>query len=393
MAQSEEKLSAFNIFKVYEYSGIFDEVRFRRSVETLVQRHESLRTVFFISESGLQQRILPGSESELVTLTSGSLEVEIQNQLHEHQQKLFDLEHGPVFSVRVIRVSEERHIISICVPHICVDRWSWNILIRDLNTLYFSSEQATVGSIDKLRFQYKDFAAYQNTLLATSHDRNLLSNYWRNKLADCHPMRLAYDFYEKPTALLGDRYEFVVEGELLDQIKKGCAYLNVSPYVLVLAVIKLVLYKWTNEKDIIIGSPFAGRQLLESKDQIGIFMHTLPLRNVVREELTFSEWVAAVKETFLGAFEHQFYPYEQIMDDLGLVSHNGGDPLVEAGLTWLNTNEQVIDEITEVKVVELLTESELVRHHLWFYVLELSGNMEFSIQYNDQYKCKKSGQD
>ena len=351
--QLEPGSSFYNIPLALRLSGPLNVQALERSVNEIIRRHETLRTSFHAVKQPGQPGQHWGAPAQFISdaapmtlpiidisyLTAWEREVEAERQASEEARRPFDLTAGPLIRVVLLRLDQNSHALLIAMHHIISDGWSVGILLSEMTALYraFSSEHRqdlqdfsgfnSIGPhpekscqsclLPELPIQYADFAIWQRRWLSGERlDRQL--DYWKRQLEGVpSALDLPTDRpYPPVRTFRGAKYHFLISEALLEKIKAMNRSHGVTLFMTLLAAFKTLLYRYTGQSDIVIGSPIAGRNLREVENLIGFFVNTLALRSDTGGAPRFSDLLGRVRETALGAYAHQDLPFEKLVEEL-----------------------------------------------------------------------------
>lgn len=301
-----------------------DTVAFEKAMNTLVMRHESLRTTFPEIEGEPKQKINAfekcGFELEHIDLRGEKYADERSRELARAEAMTpFNLEDGPLIRSKLLQVGDNKYVWLLTLHHIISDGWSMGVLVDELMTLYKAYTQGDANPLPPLRIQYKDYAAWQNNELE-SEGLNKQRQYWLEMLSgDLPVLELPTDFNRPAVKTYnGNSVSFSVEKETGKALQSLAQKHGASVFMVLLAAVNTLLYKYSGQKDIIIGSPIAGRNHSELENQIGFYLNTLALRNQLSGEYSFDDLLKQIKANTLNAFENQQYPFDRLVEDLNL---------------------------------------------------------------------------
>jgi hypothetical protein len=325
----------------FRIDGELDPQAFERTFQALVERHEILRTCFQTVADGPRQKILPAGQSgftvERIDL-AGTSDTQAEIRSLEIRELLapMDVAAGPLFRVKLVKLSEHQHICICTMHHIVSDGWSAEVLLDDFARLYQSFTRGGTPP-EPLGFQFKDYAAWLNRLLAGPEGARMKA-YWLAKLGGELP---ALDF---PSDLESGDSSMRVWKTWNFQLGSGEAAgletlakrHGATLFMVLLAAIKTLLYRKSGQEDIVVGSPFAGRVRRELEWQVGPYLNVLPLRDAIRGSGRFDALLAQVRQTTLEAFANQLYPVDWLLGDLGVKRVAGRNPLYDASFTLHN---------------------------------------------------------
>jgi hypothetical protein len=242
----------------------------------------------------------------------------------------FDLQYGPLLRVTLIQLAEEEYNFVLSMHHIVSDGWSVEVLVRELFTLYQSFSKNEKNPLRPLRVHYKDFAAWQNSQLK-GEVLEELENYWLHQFSD-EPSSLVLpaDFSDTNQVFLnGAIMEFEIDEALTSKLNELAQRNEASLFMVLMAMVKVLLTRYTGQQDIIVGTPAATRNHPELESQVGLYINVLPVRTRLKaEEDTFKTLLSKVKQNLLGAIEHDLYPYDLLIEKLGLAKQVSRFPLI-----------------------------------------------------------------
>ncbi|WP_175693243.1 non-ribosomal peptide synthetase [Burkholderia ambifaria] len=320
--------STYNMAGALQLDGAVDTTRLVRAFDTLVDRHESLRTVFAMIEGDLRQRILTreasGFRVEQVDLADDAGPQAIDALIRAESEQPFDLATGPLFRVKLVRLSPERHLLLLNMHHVISDAWSIRVLTDDLHALYAGRD------LPPLSIQYRDYAAWHNASLAGARAAAHRA-YWLEQLAPPLPrLQLASDYPrpERP-GHAGQTLEVELAGPQVEGLAKLARAHHTSLYAVLLASFCVLMHRYTGREDIVIGSVSAGRDSEQLESQIGVFLNTVVLRVPVRQSATVEEVIDGVAKASTQALEHASYPFDVLLEDLRIRTPAGHFPIFD----------------------------------------------------------------
>ncbi|HLL82283.1 MAG TPA: condensation domain-containing protein, partial [Longimicrobium sp.] len=297
-------------------AGPLDVHALELSLNEIVRRHEVLRTRFAESE-GVPVQVIGAAEGvrlEAEELAGG--EAELGRRRAEEIARPFDLAVEIPLRARLWRMAEDEHVLLVCVHHIATDGWSVGILFRELSALYAAFAAGRPSPLQEPRVQYADYAVWQRSHLSRQRMDGQRA-YWRARLEGAAALELPTD---RPRPALqgfrGGAVPFRLPNEVADGLRALARAERCTPFAVLLAAWNAMLARYTGQDDIVVGSPIAGRTRPELEGVAGFFVNTLALRTDLGGDPTFRELLARVKETTLGAYQHQELPFEQLVEEL-----------------------------------------------------------------------------
>ena len=312
---------SYNVPFAARIQGTIEVEVLRRSLQAVGRRHESLRTRFVVEQGALRQIVDENIHVELplVDLTStpeGQREGEAKRLAAVEARKPFDMAHGPLLRMKLLRLGEHDHVWVVAMHHIITDAWSVAIFTREVLALYKAFNAGRPSPLPELPIQYIDFSAWQRNWLEGAAMKEQL-DYWRRRLAGMTKLQLPFDRpHPAVPSYRGERLPISWPADLSEGLFRLGRERGATLYMTVLAAFQLLLYRYTSQKDIPVGSVSAGRTHAETEAIIGFFVHTLVMRTQISEDWSFSELLRDVRKTTLDAYAHQDVPFQILVQDL-----------------------------------------------------------------------------
>jgi len=323
LSRFEPDSPAYNIATALRMSGALKVEVFERSLNEIVRRHEILRTTFAMVEERPVQIVYPAHDSlrvELVDLRHlpGAERAALVGRMAtEHAQEPFDLSRWPLIRVKLLRLAEQEHVLLLSMHHIIGDGWSTGVLIHELSAIYKSFSAGQPSPLDELPLQYADYAIWQEEWLSGEVLESQLA-YWRRQLEGAPPALELPTDRPRPAveSFRGKHYLFYFSTHLSQMLKALSRDQGTTLFMTLLAAFQTLLYRYTSQTDIVVGSPIANRNRAETEQLIGFFVNTLVMRTRLEGNPTFSELLQSVREMTLGAYAHQDMPFERLVEEL-----------------------------------------------------------------------------
>ena len=376
--QLEPGTPAYNLLRVIRIRGPLDTAAFSRALQTIVDRHASLRTIF-VSESGEPSQLVQPHVAVLIPETDLSRvpppkhDEEIARMAGEEAKRSFDLNTGPLFRVRLLRLQPEVHILILVMHHIITDGWSMSIFFREIAAVYQHLVDREPLELPELTIQYPDFAQWQRKSMA-GEILELELEYWSGKLGGSP--RLLELPTDKPRPAIqthrGASEGFFIDQNLTDALKTLSQREGASLYMILLAAFQILLWRYTSAEDILVGTPIAGRNELELENVIGLFVNTIIMRGDLSGNPSFLGFFRRVITTCFEAFEHQHAPFEKIVEELEPERSLSYAPLVQVMFILQNAPKQII-KLSHLELEELVFESGLAKFDLTLDITEAEG--------------------
>ena len=312
----------YNIPFQVRFPGAVDEAALRKTLTEIVRRHEALRTTFHTESETSVQRILPSRPFDLPVADLSGMPPALRDAetarlaLQENVYR-FNLSEGPLFRALLVKLHEYDSVLLLTMHHIVSDGWSMGVLMREIVTLYGAFASGQPSPLPELSLQYADFAVQQREYLSSDVMTRYLS-YWRGQLGG------APDVLELPTDRVRPRIQtyngawqsFVIGSRTTAGLQRICRRERVTPFMALLAAFKILLFRYTGQTDVVVGTPIANRNRAETEALIGFFVNTLVLRTDLAGDATALDVIRRVREVTLEAYEHQDLPFEKIVEEL-----------------------------------------------------------------------------
>ncbi len=330
---------AYNVPRATRFTGPIDVIALERALNAMVARHEILRTTFDLIDGEPRQIIHPATPRtlevvDLTTVPASAREDEARRVVRERSQRPFDLAADPQLRATLVRLGAEDHVLLLESHHVASDVVSRGITYRELVALYREARGGPAAALPTLERQYADFAAWQRRdLQGPRLDRSLA--YWRERLAGARALELPTDARGVASS---DGGSVSREGSvaLRDGLRRLNAARGTTLFMAMLAGIDVLLSRYTQQTDVVVGSPISGRPHADVDGVVGYFVNTLVLRTSLEGNPSFANLLDRVKATSLGAFEHQEVPYELLLTELSGAGRAGRAPLFNVMISALD---------------------------------------------------------
>ncbi len=371
----------YNITDAKHIEGSLDIERFKNAYHKLMLRHDSFRTSFLVKDSDIMQRISKEAPESLHYI---ELKGEAAKASGEEVRRLisafirpFDLKTAPLIRSMLIRLNEKEHVFVYDMHHIISDERSVDIFTRELILLYRGEE------LPELPFQYRDFAVWQSELLE-SGKLNRQKEYWLDLFQDQENLpilNMPQDF-PRPAVqqFKGRKISFSFDEELTLALNNLAVMENTTLYIVLLTVLNSLLYRYTDQEDIIIGSPIAGRMQAGLENIIGMFVNTIPMRNHPKGSLYFRDFLEIVKRNTYQAFENQDYPFEEIINQLNLKKDLSRGVLFDVMFVLHNMYGDTITD-NEVKYYTFPFETQSTKLDMTISAVEINNQIFLELEY------------
>jgi len=315
--------------------GPLDVDAMDRAFRLIVDRHEPLRTLFLIEDGQPMAAVGPVGAFRLPLIDAADSPAEGDGLRRRLTQAAFEnpfrLDERPGFRVALLRTGPEDHALLLCLHHIISDGWSAGMLILELTAAYSALVGGCQPDLPDLSIRYSDYVAWTRH---PDRDKEAAAQlaYWREKLKGEPPVLQLPSDRPRPADFRfhGRNLYFDLSAELMNRVRARCAREDVTPFMFLLAAMNIMLYRYSGQRDIWIGSPVANRKRLETEPMVGLFFNTIVFRADLTGAPTVRELLGRVRETALGAYEHEDMTFERLVEALNperALSHN---PLFQA---------------------------------------------------------------
>ncbi|MDB4901294.1 MAG: amino acid adenylation enzyme/thioester reductase family protein [Mucilaginibacter sp.] len=368
---------------VWRLRGELDVEILKKTLQAIINRHEILRTVILEHDGQSYQHIMVadnwylGIKEHLAGGEAGLSQL-ITDLIH----KPFDLSADYMLRADLIRIHEEHNVLVITMHHIASDGWSASVLVKEISALYekYASNAGTV--LPELSIQYADYAIWQRRYIQGEYlDKKIA--YWKEKLKGVSPLQLPTDF-SRPLiqSSRGAASTFKIAQDLSEALLSLSHRNEVTLFMTLLSAFRVLLYRYSGQDDICIGTPVAGRVQHELEELIGFFINMLPLRSHVRADMSFSEMLRDIKSITLEAFRHHDAPFEKVVDAVVKERDMSISPLFQVMFVFQNT-----PEIPTLKLGQLSLNADNPKHtkaqcDIAFMVEETSSGIQGTVEYS-----------
>jgi len=391
--QLSNGLTAYNMPGAYMITGPLHIEAFAMAFSQLVQRHESLRTTFKLTDGEPRQLINDGSsfQFEIVDLRyTADNENEAMAQVKQQTAMPFDLAQGPLIRACLYRLQDEKALFFFTLHHIIADGWSMEVIARDVMALYSAAAAGRLSPLSPLQVQFCDYAVWLEEQLTA----NRLADhrqFWLNEFPDTPPLlQLPADFQRPETqGFNGDKEHLVLDQALREAVKSLARRNNSTVYMTVLACINLLLCKTAGQYDMVIGLPSSGRNYPGLEDQVGLFLNTLAVRLKRDPAETLDAVVELVAGKLLQCTRHQVYPFDTLLRDLSYKKPSGHNSLFDVGFTHntlgaVSGYSSTEDFMTapELEITPVSHGFKSVKADLWFHLTETEDQLFITLDYN-----------
>lgn len=380
----------YNMTSALRIRGALNFSVLEKVFATLVQRHESLRTRFIEVDGEPFQVIDPFSGWQLAlvdctTVPEASHSQRVQDTVNEFALSPYDLSSGPLFRAQVLKLAVDHHVLIAGMHHIISDAWSMDVMVKEIGALYFAFSAGMASPLPPLTVQYADFAAWQRDQINAA-EMEKHQQYWVKTLTGAPPVldiptdRPRQDIPSNNGAL----YRLSVPDALAQQINQAVTQHDLTPFMFFLGAWQMLLGRFANSQDVVIGAPVAGRSRAEVQEIIGFFVNLLLMRLDLSGNPTVKTLLQRVKEMVLSAFTHQDIPIDRVMEVMAFERQPGYPPLAQSMFQLLNMNDETSGLLGngELSLEPIPAPHVTARMDLVLGVAKLDDRYQLSMEYN-----------
>ncbi|MEM8720136.1 MAG: amino acid adenylation domain-containing protein [Cyanobacteria bacterium P01_G01_bin.39] len=335
LEQLSDRNASYNMFLAVEMQGEVQVSILEQALAEIIRRHEVLRTRFELVDDVPVQIIEPTVQ---VTISVADCQVsEVPGLAQQEANKPFALHTSPLLQVKLLRLSNSSHVLLITAHHIISDAWSMGLLIQELSSLYQAFLAGKPSPLPELPIQYGDFAVWQQQRVR-GEEYQAQIDYWKQQLAGAPPLLELPTDKARPRVQTfnGATRKFYLDRDLSEQLKTLSQKTGTTLFMNLLAVFVALLSRWSNQEDIVVGTPIARRNQEQIEDLIGFFVNTLALRLDLTKNPSFSGLLAQVRQVSLDAFDRQDVPFDRVVEAIKPERNLSYSPIFQVMFAWQN---------------------------------------------------------
>jgi len=367
--QLEPGTAAYNLVRAFRITGPLNVNALTSAIGAVIRRHESLRTIFESVDGEARQVVISDINVQVPILNLADLpeserEREALRIASEEGKKPFDLTRGPLLRTAVLQLSRDRYILVLAMHHIITDGWSISILFRELAHCYEAYASGREPQLPELPIQYVEYAQWQREYI-TGEPLAKQVKYWKNKLAGAQTILDLPTDRPRPTthSWHGATEELIFESQVRAALKEFAQTEGATLFMVSMAAFQALLWRYTSQDSILVGTPTAARSQIEIENLVGFFVNTLVFRADFTPDMTFRDLVRQVRACALEAYAHQDVPFEKLVEELVPQRSMNTTPLFQVMFTFQNIPKQVF-EISGLKMKELEFETGIAKFDL-----------------------------
>ena len=385
--QLDPDSTAYNVSAALRLTGPLHLDALGQAFSEIIRRHEPLRTTFSAAAGRPRQQIGAAEPVslrlvDLSPLPEATRVEQCQSLAAQEAAQPFDLLHGPLLRLTVIRLGNHDHGLLVTMHHVVSDGWSTGVLVGELSTLYEAFSRGQSSPLPELSIQYADYAVWQRQWLDSGALETQLS-YWVRQLKSAPPvLELPSDRPRPPVQTFrGASQSFALSERVLSALKALGQQQGSTLFMTLLAAFQVLLHRYTGQPDILVGTPIAGRNRREIEGLIGFFVHTVVMRGDLRPQASFCEFLDQVREVALEAHAHQDLPFEYLVDQLQVERDLSHTPLFQVMFVLQNAPLEAI-KLSDLTLRYLATEQQTSQFDLTLTCMETDQGLLSSITYN-----------
>ncbi len=376
----------YNMSAALHLIGTLDNEALTKAINTILGRHESLRTSFIEGSYGEPiQTIHPLSDIDVPITDISSLADKdefLNARIANEANTAFDLSSDTMLRAQLVKLSDDEHVLLVTMHHIASDGWSMGLIVNEFSTLYSAYACGEGNPLPALEIQYADYAQWQRDHL----QGELLEDhaaYWEAQLFNLPVVHSLPLDRARPAAqsFSGSIHKSLIDETVNNRLKELCQQIDGTLFMGLHAAFSVLLSRYSNETDIVVGSPIANREQPELANLIGFFMNTLVLRCDLSENPSFSQLLARSKASLLDAYSHQQMPFEQLVERLQPERSLSHSPLFQVMLVLQNDDENAL-QLPGLQLTHLTQSNTTAKYDLTLHITERDNSLHLGWEYN-----------
>ncbi|KEQ24251.1 non-ribosomal peptide synthetase [Paenibacillus tyrfis] len=384
---------AYNVYGAARLRGKLHHGALEYGINEIVKRHEAWRTVF--GRVDPVQTVLPELRVsvpvvDLRDIPEEEREATAQQLMREEVQQLFDLEKGPLIRFKLFTLSDTESTLVLTIHHIVIDRLTFSIFFEELMAHYKAALAGVPAELPELPIQYADYAEWQRNYLQ-GETREKLLDFWKEQLKDCDYVLDIHTDFPRPPAITyrGARVFLRSPKEILDGLKAIAKRENASTFMIVMAAFKALLYRYTGQADILVGTPLANRNRIEMEKVMGYFLTMGTLRSHMSGEMSFIDLLRQVRDTAREVYKHQELPVGLLLDELRVPIDPSRNPLVQAVFVYVDVPEEKF-ALPELEADIQMIDGETAKYDVTIGLTETEDGLDGFLEYSPDLFCRET---
>ncbi|HEY0366803.1 MAG TPA: amino acid adenylation domain-containing protein, partial [Pyrinomonadaceae bacterium] len=386
LTQLEPENPSYNLPFALRLTGNLDLAALEKSIDAIIARHETLRTKFVAVDGEPFQIVSVKATAafevlDLSTFPEDKAELELKRLMTTVAERPFDLARDYPIRASLLKLAAADHVLLVTMHHIISDAWSVSIFTRELSSFYKAFTTEGVAEPPELPIQYSDFAKWQRNWLRGDALKEQVA-YWVSQLTGAAKLNLPTDHVRpKLRTHRGGHLSFTLPAGLTDKLKKLSNAEGATLFMTLLAAFNVLLFRYTGEQDIVVGSPLAGRNRIETEPLIGFFVNSLALRTNLSGDPTFRELIGRVKEVAVSAYAHQDLPFEKLVEELNPARDVSQTPVFQVMFGLQNAPRAAAD-LHNLNVRRIPTEVRTAKFDLTLLLSDTANGLSGWLEYN-----------
>lgn len=392
LSQFDEGNVAYTMHGDYTFEEDFDLPALISAFNELIRRHEILRTVFKTNNAGeVRQYVKDAADTgfKISHFDTNNDEVSEAQIISGFRTTPFDLSEGPLLRAAILRNTEGKWKLMYNMHHIIGDEWSFAVVIKELLAFYNAAVTKKAASLSPLRIHFKDYAAWEQHQLS-SDAINVHKAWWLQQFEGELPVLDLPADKPRPAekSYRGGILKYIIPATTVSHIRHINDEAGTTLFMSLLAMVNILLHRYSGQEDVVVGTVVTGRGDIDLDDQVGCYLRTLALRTRFSMNDSYKTLLANVREVALGAFEHQIYPFEALIEALNIPRDISRHPLIDVMLVLRNVNgNKPMHQVQEVYGAE---DSSIAKFDLLFEFTECSGGLQLVLEYNTDIYTRTS---
>lgn len=387
--QLEPNNPIYNVPLALRLRGKLNVEALKAALNAIVARHEVLRTSFHVHEGKSFQEIASSLLLEIDVIDLSHIQKEKREEqakslITQSLMKPFNLQEIPLLRAKLLNLEEEETIFLLVLHHSISDEWSLKVMVNELSEFYAAEIEKRSHNLTSLPVQYADFSLWQREYLDEKGEiYQQQMSYWRERLKEAPPILELSTDYPRPVvqSYKGDRRSFSLSSSLKKKLDDLSKKNQTTLFMTLLASFYTLLYRYTGQEDIIVGSPIANRNQSEIENLIGFFVNTLALRAALTSQQSFKDLLLQVKERTLEAYDHQDLPFEALVNHFQIERNLSHAPLFQVMFVLQNAQKDSELKLKNLTVEEVLFEYPIAKFDLTLTLMETKEGLQGSFEY------------
>ncbi|MEM1319020.1 MAG: amino acid adenylation domain-containing protein [Bacteroidota bacterium] len=380
----------YHVSRVLKLKGVLRREVLEKVLRAIVERHEPLRTVIK-TESGRPYQDFLSAEDWHLDYREGEELAELhalQQYVGKQLLRAFDLAKDFMFRGQLLKIGEDEYLLVLILHHIAADGWSLSVLVDDLIRFYEAEQAGRPLRVESSALQYADYAAWQRQHLSSAAFEEQVG-WWKQQLAGVAPLNLTTDFPRKAVqSTAGGHLSFKIDKALADTLQAQCRKVGATLFMYMLGAFKVLLYRYSGQEDLCVGTPIANRNRKELEPLVGCFINSIALRSQVEGTQSFSNYLQALKEITLSAYAHQEIPFERLVKEVAVERDASRNPIFQAVFVMQNMPEAPTLNLGDLEIAAAPMGQPSSKFDLTFTITEMDWGLDVMVEYcSDLFKA------